>query len=359
MPVVYGASAPQAPQLQPDQPKLSQPVSEKKPLLQPWQAPAGGVRANSWTIIFGFVKHTLLHVFMFGIMSIIFMVGYHSIPGILIMITTFVFLMFLADAITFYWMRGKFARDVMSCLVCAFALVSGAVVGTSIHLTKLHDYWPYELKRHYTNVAPDETAASHADASVIVFMEGARPDPSRSMGYKRENHYYCVAPIALEAGYSDDQTVSPKIEYWAVGKDCCMGHEGFVCDDANNEKARAGLVKMPLTGYDKLMEGIMSSDEMNYYKQAVLMTMTKFDLTSPEERLFVRYVADIEKARSDAWWAAWWSWGKNQLAWLIIWVVVGFYSVVIGAGDEMDSSNYLAHSVDAKQSALWQLNHYA
>jgi len=338
--------------------------NEQVPLLRPWKTMQAGQTVpvkNSWTVVFGFLKHTFLHALLFMVVSIIFMVGYHQLPKILTGITAFLVLALLSDALYIYYMRQKLSKECLAFAVCALAIFAGGVVGTSINLQKLNDYWPYYQKRHYTNVAPDEPAASHSDASVIVFMQGARPDPSRAMGYQRYGHHYCVAPIALEAGYTDDDSgaAASDIQYWAVGKDCCGSRKkGFSCDDSENSKARSGLVLIPKSGEESFVASAMSSDEMAYYEKAVLMTESKFDLTSPKERLYVRFVQDIGAARDLYWKEAWWSWGKWQAIWLVVWIVVGVMTIIVAAGDMEDDSKYNEHMVDAKQSVLYKLNHW-
>lgn len=328
---------------------------ERVPLLKPWKEEADGHRSNSWTIFFSFLKNTLLHAFMFMIVSAAFMTGYHLIPYTLTFLLIFFVLAFLSDAAYNYLVRGRLNNQAMGFAICAFAFLAGAVVGTSIDMTHLVDYWPYLLRRHYTNVAPDELAASHADASVIVFMEGARPDPTRAMGYLRHGNRYCVAPIALESGYSDDKA-SADVQYWAVGVDCCMGNKGFDCDDSQNPQARAGLVKMRKE--DARFAGILSSDELSYYDKAVSMTTAKFDLTSPKERLYVRFVQDIGKTRDKYWVVAWITWTKMQFLFGLIWVVAGVMSVIVGASDPDDTSRYGDHVGDAVQGTLFNLNNY-
>jgi hypothetical protein len=349
----------------PDQAREDARASEEVPLLRPlgkkWKddkSRDGSPKKNYWTVFFGWLRHTLVHAFMFMVTSIVFMLGYHSTPRILTAVAMFLVFACLSDALYVYYVKRRVTKETIGFTICAFAIFAGAVVGTSIHLTKLVDYWPYYNKRHYTNVAPDEKAATRADASVLVFMEGARPDGSRTTAYRRGGVNYCVAPIALEAGYADDQAASPDVQYWAVGKDCCTGTKGFTCDDSLNPNARSGLVMSAKSDHDLLLEGVMSNDEYHYYEKAVLMTNAKFDLTSPKERMYVRFVYDIEKARSDYWAAAWWSWFKWQWYWAIVWAAVGVFTVVVGAGDSEDTNRYNDHMLDAKQYVLWQLNHY-
>lgn len=339
----------------------SEKVPLLKPLNKPWQEDGDGHRSNSWTVFFGFLKHTLLHTLLFMVASIAFMTGYHAIPKTLAFLVVLLVIACLSDAFYAYHVRRRINKETLAFTVAAFALLSGGVVGTALDMTHLVDYWPYNLRRHYTNVAPDELAASHADASVLVFMKGARPDPSRSMGYFRHGHTYCVAPIALESGYSDQQ-LSADVQYWAVGKDCCKGEHAFNCDDATDPNARAGLVKIDKSHSDSdsetFMEGVMSSSEMNYYEKAVLMTMAKFDLQSPKERLYVRFVADIEKSRSGYWSDAWFAWGKYQALWLLVWIVAGALIVVIGAGDDSDTNRYQDHFNDVLQGTFSKLNQW-
>jgi len=235
--------------------------------------------------------------------------------------------------------------------VLGFAILAGGVVGTSVHLKQLVDYWPYYQKQHYTNVAPDEPAAAHSDASVLVFMEGARPDATRATSYKRNKVLYCAAPIDVED--SEDATQTTNIQYWAIGQDCCKN--GFTCDDATNSKARSGLVKNKMEGADLIGQGILSNDDMNYYDKAVLMAVTKFDLTSPKERLYVHFVEDVEKARQAHWSQAWGVWWKLQLLWFVVWMVAGTFYVIVGAGDLSRDANDMK---DAYTTALHTINHY-
>lgn len=331
---------------------------EKLPLLRPWKSESNPYPGNGWSVFFGWMKYTFIPAILFSTTSGLFMIGYHQNPRILIGIAAFLIVALLSDTIFIYRSRKKLTKECLGFAVCALAIAAGAVCGTSIHLFHLLDYWPYYQMRHYTNVAPDEPAASKADASVIVFMEGARPDSSRSIKYRRQGDNYCVAAIAIESGYADDQPPSTDIQYWAIGKNCCGGHKGFTCDDAENPKARSGLVMQELSGDDLIGQGVMSSDEMTFYEEAVKMSLVKFDLTSPKERLYVRFVQDIDKARTAYWTTAMMSYFKYNFFWLLAFMGAGAFTVVIGAGDPEDDDGYAKHLGDAKQSTLWKLNHF-
>jgi len=314
---------------------------------------------NGWNIVLGWLKYTFGPAILFMSVSILFMVGYHQNPRLLLVLAAFLILALLSDAFFIYSAWSRVTMKVLGFSVCAAAVFIGGMVGTSLHLTDLVDYWPFYQKRHYTNVAPDELAAAHSDASVLVFMEGARPDGSRYAGYWRYGNMYCVAPIAIDAAQvQSEEPISSVVQYWAIGKNCCGVNQGFACDDAQNNMARAGLVMSTKKDDDTLFQGILANNDMAYYEEAVLMSLTKFDLISPPERMFVRFVADIQTARTAYWWAAWWSWAKFQVIWLPAWMFCGAMAVIIGIGDPSDDSRYSAHIVDFKQSALLKLNQY-
>lgn len=323
------------------------------PLLKPWKDPNVPHR-NGFAVFFCWLKTILGTSLMFTIVSTVFMLGYHQCPRALMGAAAFVVFTFVSCAIYLYSKQWKLTKHVLLLAVLGFAVLSGGVVGTSIHLTELVDYWPYYQKRHYTNVAPDEPAAAHSDASVLVFMDGARPDATRAARYKRKNVMYCAAPIDVQD--SEEMAPTTNIQYWAIGKDCCNGD--FTCDDAAKSEARTGLVRMRMEGDDLIGEGIMSNDEMNYYDKAVMMAVTTFDITSPKERLYVHFVQDVEKARAAYWTRAWWYWWKLQSLWFLVWMVAGTMYVIIGAGDPNDPDKHPENMKDGYTNVLAGINRY-
>jgi len=310
---------------------------------------------NSWVVVAGWTRYTFSAATMFGVTSALFVLFYHSRPRLLIGIVGFFVLGFLSDALFHFTRHMQITKKAIVFVLYALAFLAGGVVGTCIHLTELTDYWPYLQLRHYTNVAPDDSAAAHSDASVLVFMDGARPDGSRSIGYKRGGTRYCVAPIALKGSYSADVVEQTDIQYWAVGTDCCMGQEGFTCDDADKATARSGLVEMDKRGMDRVP--FLSSADMHYYRQAVNMAMSTFDLTSPKERLFVRFVEDIDAARDASWRNAWMTWLKWNCVWLPLWIGGGALVIVLGRSvDPRESLD--EHLKDAASGIFAKANQY-
>jgi len=245
---------------------------------------------------------SLIDWLAFTIWAIVFLIGYHAVPQILLHLAGALMAVCSVCAVALWFMGGPTTRimnrkrSVICASVAVFTL-AGSVVGTSVYLSKCHDYWSFHTRRHYTNVSPDEPAAGHLDASAIVFMQGARPDISRAMSYRRYKTIYCVAPMALDETYSSlVETVSSDVQYWAAGKDCCGTSQGYTCGSVKDAKARAGLVITDMTGEDAIMKGMLSDDDISNYEQAVLMAMAKFDMTSPEERIYLHFEKDLEAA---------------------------------------------------------------
>lgn len=313
------------------------------------EGPKVDLGINSWTVFFLFLKLTLTPIIIFMFVSIIFMLCYHLIPITLIVIDSILVVTLLYVSFRMYW--SYFGVEAFTYLVLAFALFSGATTGTHVSLSMLPDYWPYNHKRHYTNVAPDEPAGAHSDAAALVFMDGTKPDGSRSIAYERWGTKWCVAPISVDASSSTDLSISTDVQYWAVGKDCCTGHQGFTCGASQNPKAHSGLVMTGLNEMDSKIGSLLSASGMIYYDEAVLMATAKYDLTTPDDHMFVHFVADIEEARWAYYVAAWVYWWHIQSLMAIVWAFCGVYAIVMG------EKTYRKHIKALQSDAFHVLNH--
>merc|ERR1719160_747011 len=93
------------------------------------------------------------------------------------------------------------------------------------------------------NVLPSQPPESHADAVSLTFADGTVIDDTKAVGLKMVEggpHTYCVAPIL-------DDTQAERVEYWAIGVDCCEGVLSFNCGDAANPLNTQGLVVPDIT----------------------------------------------------------------------------------------------------------------
>jgi len=188
-------------------------------------------------------------------------------------------------------------------LLCICAVFMGVVTGFANYSWYMKTYWVIEESREYYNVLPSEPAGAHADAGKIRFADSARIDTTKAVGYK-SGHIYCVAPIM-------DTYSGSRVEFWAVGTDCCKKRSSFSCDDAATADVFGGLVVQ-----DSSFIGQKSN--FDFYHLAVKEAQASYDLASASEPLFVRWVADPDALQAQMF--------VDGTYWLSIFV--GFYTLV-------------------------------
>jgi len=118
-----------------------------------------------------------------------------------------------------------------------WAWVLGFLLG-DIHFTgDMSLYYDLSSLHTYEHVDPREYRGQQLmDAGQIEFIYGSRIDVRRSMGFK-DTSTYCVAPVT----FGDIPLTT--YDFWAVGVDCCSGHQAdFHCGkDFNSRWASSGL----------------------------------------------------------------------------------------------------------------------
>jgi len=170
-------------------------------------------------------------------------------------------------------------------LLCLVATVSATACGLYNYHENMFGYWSYLDNGVYTNLLPSEPAASHFDAGKIFFSDDSRVDTTKAVGYK-DGSVYCVAPVL-------DDVPIPKVQYWAVGQNCCGQRADFNCDDSWSEKAHCGVVILESN------EWLPSHRDM--YMKAVKLSESTYDIVSAPDPIFVRWVAEPEVVQDDYW----------------------------------------------------------
>jgi len=160
-------------------------------------------------------------------------------------------------------------------MLLAFAAASGVLVGYVDYSWYMRLYNAYSDGREYNNVLPTEPAAAHLDAGKIIFSSTARVDETKSIGFN-DGMIYCVAPIV-----SPEQ--GSRIEYWAVGTNCCGRRSKFSCG-ATGASGKGGIVQLD--------SGFFRTNAMTLWSLAVKVAEAQFDLQSAPHALFVKYVED-------------------------------------------------------------------
>lgn len=197
----------------------------------------------------------------------------HS-PGLVWAVVTicglFGFMFFAAGA-----QESNYHQLFLGVLILA-AVFWGVMSGLANYSWHTRPYYAFMDSREYYNVLPSELAQGHLDAGKITFSAGTMVDRTKTVGYNFDG-LWCVAPVI-------DQFSLPRVEYWAVGKDCCKQRSEFGCDDALKPGARGAIVQLD--------GGFLKQSGFRYWKRAVQVAEAAYDVQSADEPLFVRWVAD-------------------------------------------------------------------
>merc|ERR1719421_489473 len=124
-------------------------------------------------------------------------------------------------------------------LQCFGAVASGVLVGGYGYDAYMRQYFWMGTGRQFTGLTSLVPAAAVADASVLEFWNPKTEtttglvDGTRVIGFSDQN-LYCVAPI-LSKKQANASVI--RVEFWAVGVDCCTRRGSFVCDDAGEAGA--------------------------------------------------------------------------------------------------------------------------
>lgn len=238
--------------------------------------PSGAPGAKLGTNVKGMIWLIFVPWIMFLAMQVPFFTFYHHNPMVAI---SLVFSGFIVSMVPFMInQRRKVggAWYLFLGLLCMLACICGTASGLYVYYNYMFQYYSYYERMEYTAVLPSEPASARQDAGKLVFSVDARVDVTRSVGYKA-NKWYCAAPIL-------DETSGTRVEYWAVGVDCCHSRGDFSCDDAWNWRAKAGLVVLQASKY--------LPSELTYFKKAIKECEAAYGFVASDEAIAVRWVAD-------------------------------------------------------------------
>lgn len=226
---------------------------------------------------------TFCPLLVFVVISILFTFAYHRFYDIVWIVVLFCIVLSLMP-LAFGGNRKTVAFLFLG-LLCLVATIAASACGMYNYHENMFAYWSYLNDGVYTNLLPSEPADSHKDAGKIFFSDDAKVDTSKAVGFK-DGPVYCVAPVL------DDVPIA-KVQYWAVGQDCCSQRADFNCDDSWSPKAHSGVV-------------ILESNEWlpshrDKYMQGVKLAEATFDIISAKDPVFVRWVAEPETVQDDYW----------------------------------------------------------
>uniref|UniRef100_A0A0G4GA66 Uncharacterized protein n=1 Tax=Chromera velia CCMP2878 TaxID=1169474 RepID=A0A0G4GA66_9ALVE len=220
---------------------------------------------------------TFFPFLVFSIVLILWVFAYHEAPFIVYMSIVALGILALVFLVSgfMHQMQGGGRRPAAGrvhfymALFIFLACVVGYIVGEHIYTEYMEVYHGYVENQVYNNVVATDAAQYFSDAGKIHFNEAARVDTDKSVGFKQGGTMYCVAPV-VQTG----STETNKVEFWAVGLNCCDKKGVFDCDDSHNAKAKGAVVVM--------------GDE--FLEKAVKKAEVAFSLVSSSEPVYVRWV---------------------------------------------------------------------
>lgn len=128
-------------------------------------------------------------------------------------------------------------------ILCLVAVALGVVTGDLGWRRVFRQFWWSRTGFNYQDETIQTPSDARSDAYSMNFNrkdKQAKVDTERSAGY-RSSHTFCAAPVL------DRQMVVGqynRVNYWAIGIDCCSPIGSFWCDDSRDSAATIGIVAL-------------------------------------------------------------------------------------------------------------------
>jgi len=227
--------------------------------------------------------------FMFMWVLVLWLVLQHFSDPATLGLTAIAILVPLGMMFSWYYGRRGGPVSYMSLgALCVFAAMGGTIAGQF----GWERYWRqlWWTQTGFRGPASAETPGmAMSDYAVVDFWDAVsestnndtRVDFMKSAGYQ-DDDFYCVAPI-LSPSSSEAGLV--RVNFWAVGINCCERYGSFTCDHSREWNAGAGVVV--------LGEGFpCPSCNVEKFRAAVTKAESVHGLVSADGARFVRWVKD-------------------------------------------------------------------
>lgn len=180
-----------------------------------------------------------------------------------------------------------FALSVLCLGTATLGIILGQVGWEHVY----RQYWWVRTGHWTENDSAQTMAGARVDAAVVGFwntqsgssstVAGTSVDPTRSASYK-DGSRYCVAPVLSPDSISGGLI---RVNYWAIGIDCCQNVGSFYCDDSRSYAGAYGVVAL---------DGGFPCPTCNneQFRKAVEKAEAAHGLVSTSGALFVQYVSD-------------------------------------------------------------------
>lgn len=226
------------------------------------------------------LRSAILAWLIFVVTLLLFAFAYEEYAGFVWVLATFSTMLSILFILLGF--SSRHPEHVLTGALCLVSVVLGILVGLAVNSSYMKEFWRLSNGAKFTNVSPTEPGLSHGDATELEFATGTFVDGGRTLGMMADGEVWCVAPVA-------SKFLSPVVQYWAVGTNCCQERIGFSCDDATDITARSGIV------LDK------NSKEVENYRDAITQAEAVYNIKSDNGALLVRWIKDSESVTSDLW----------------------------------------------------------
>lgn len=226
------------------------------------------------------LRSALLAWLIFVVTLCLFAFAYEAYAGFVWVIVTFSTM--LSVLFVLLGVSSRHPEHALTGFLCLASVFLAMVLGLAVHDSYMKEFWRLDSGAKFTNVSPTEPSAAHGDATELEFAPGTFVDSSRTVGWMNGGKVWCVAPVA-------SKFMSPVVDYWAVGTNCCQERMGFACDDATDSTARSGIV------LDK------NAPEVSSYHSAIAQAEAVYDLEPNSGALLVRWIEDSDEVTVDLW----------------------------------------------------------
>jgi len=169
-------------------------------------------------------------------------------------------------------------------LTCVLQWVAATATGFVLYTSYMQPYYDFISFSTYLDVDPSVKRGTQLmDSGRVIFSSSSYVDRSRAMGFKTIDTF-CVAPItSMPPG---NATKMETYDFWAVGKNCCLGSDTAVaggtsdykCDDYNNPRAHGGL-------------RLMADTDRPFYRLAVQQAEAAYGIKA-DHPLFYTWTSD-------------------------------------------------------------------
>mmetsp|Transcript_62271 Transcript_62271/g.131639 ORF Transcript_62271/g.131639 Transcript_62271/m.131639 type:complete len:347 (-) Transcript_62271:37-1077(-) len=179
---------------------------------------------------------------------------------------------------------GRHATFLAVGFLCLSSVGMAVGCGQWVTSTYLVRFWQLDAGPEFQDVSPVARSPDDTHSATLYFAEGTFVDDQRTLGFITRQGLVCVAPVS-KIGAPD-----AKVQFWAVGEDCCEPRSNFDCGTSRQES----LQKVAI------VENVV--DWPSEFQKAARMAASVHAVSQPsQEAQFVRFVSDPKAAISDLW----------------------------------------------------------